>query len=120
MLSFGRSLLALVVLGSATLGAACSGEASPPACSTYEAATSVEAQDFDYGPRCIEATAGDTLTVENTGDASHTFTVDDTDVNVDVSAGASATVGLEGLTVGTVYTVKCIYHPQMTAALKIS
>jgi len=60
------------------------------------------------------------LTFTNSGGAPHTYTVSDTDVNVNVDGGETAEVTLDGLQAGTTYAVRCTYHPQMTGALKIT
>jgi len=54
----------------------------------------VEADDFYFGPTFIKATPGSTLTltVTNEGDANHTFTVDDENIDTEVEPGASADV----------------------------
>jgi plastocyanin len=88
-------------------------------CEAPEATTTVELVDFDYLPRCVEASPGDTLTIENTGEAAHTFTVGGVDLQVDVAAGETAELSLEGVEAGTTYDVSCVYHPQMTAAVKV-
>jgi plastocyanin len=111
-------VLTLVVLAVAALPA-CSGAAAAPTCDTPTAATQVELSDFAFGPECVEASAGDTLTITNTGGAPHTFTVSDTDVNVSLDDGETGEAVLDGLTAGTTYAVHCTYHPQMVGALKI-
>ena len=58
-------------------------------------------------------------TLENTGDAPHTFTVEGTDVDVEVDAGSSAEVTLSSVEPGT-YSVTCTLHPQMEATLTIA
>ena len=105
----------------ALAGIACSGDdTEAPSCTEYEATTSVELLDFDYGPRCIEASPGDTLELTNEGDAPHTFTIDDPDLSIDLPAGDEGTLVLDGVTAGTTYAVRCIYHSQMTASLRIA
>jgi plastocyanin len=107
----------LVVLAALT-PAACSGSSAPPSCDAPTQTTSVELQDFAFAPDCIAAPAAATLTLENTGSATHTFTIDGTGVNANVNAGDTATVTLSGLTAGTTYRVICTYHSQMVAALQ--
>jgi plastocyanin len=114
-----RHLLLLVVLASAAVLPACSGESAEPACGTPVATTQVELADFEYKPVCVEASLGDTLSFTNSGGAPHTYTVSDTDVNVNVDGGDTTEVTLDGLQAGTTYAVHCTYHPQMVGALKI-
>lgn len=105
-------LLALVVAGLA----ACSED--PPVCDDPVAATDVEMGDLFYLPLCIEAADGTTLAIANTGDMPHTFTVNDTDLNLDVPAGEDGELVVADVPTG-LYKVICLYHPQMTAALKV-
>jgi plastocyanin len=54
----------------------------------------LEADDFYFEPTFVKATPGTTVTVtvENEGDATHTFTIDDAGVDEEVSPGDSAQV----------------------------
>jgi plastocyanin len=115
--------LALILALGALGVCACSSGPAEVVCEAPEATTSVELVDFDYVPRCVEASPGDTLTIENAGDAAHTYTVGGADLpmdlQVDVGAGGTAELALEGVVSGTTYSVTCVYHPQMTGALRI-
>jgi plastocyanin len=108
-------LLAPVML----LLVACQGDEPPPeACTDPVAATTVELADFAFRPDCLSADAGATITLENTGDALHTFTMTGTDVDFDVDAGTSVEASLSGVEPGT-YAVTCTLHPQMDATLTV-
>jgi len=111
----------VLALGALLLLSACGGDgANPPEdCTDPVAATTVELADFAFRPDCLSAEAEATITLDNTGDAPHTFTVEGTDVSFDVPAGDSAEGTLSGVTPGR-YEVTCIYHPQMTATLEIN
>jgi plastocyanin len=111
----------VLALGALLLLSACGGDgATPPEdCTDAVAATTVELADFAFRPDCLSAEAGATITLDNTGDAPHTFTIEGTDVSFDVPAGDSAEGTLSGVTPGR-YEVTCIYHPQMTATLEIN
>ena len=99
---------------------ACGGEETPPeACSDPVDATTVELSDFAFRPNCLSADAGATLTLENTGDAPHTFTMEGSDVDVEVDPGSSAEASLSGSESGT-YAVTCTLHPQMEATLTVA
>lgn len=112
----GRLLfLPLLVLLGAGL-AACSD--SPPACDDPVTTTGVEMGDLFYSPLCIEAAAGTTLEISNTGELPHTFTVNDTDLNLDVPAGEDGELVIDEVPAG-LYKIICVYHPEMTAALKV-
>jgi len=109
----GLFLLALALLP------ACDGDAAEPdPCTDPAPATSVDLADFVFEPDCLSADAGATVTLENVGDAPHTFTVAGTDVDVSVDAGSSEDASLSGVDPGT-YTVTCTFHPQMEATLTV-
>ena len=74
--------------------------------------------DFRYGPACVQVDPGGTLTLDNVGAAPHTFTVEGTEVSVDVAAGAQGSADLSGVAAGF-YTVLCTYHPQMKATIEV-
>jgi plastocyanin len=110
------ALVAALVLS----GVACSSSDSPQdLCSAPTATTNVEMKDFAFAPACVSVSAGSTLTLQNTGAAPHTFTVQNTEDAADVAAGQTSTLDISNLTAGT-YQVICTYHPQMTAALRIT
>jgi plastocyanin len=107
------------LLAAVALLAACQGDESPPTlCTDPVAATTVELADFAFRPDCLSVDAGATITLENTGDALHTFTVTGTDVDFDVDAGTSVEASLSGVEPGT-YAVTCTLHPQMVATLTV-
>ncbi|MEX0985111.1 MAG: cupredoxin domain-containing protein [Actinomycetota bacterium] len=100
-------------------GLACSGTAGPPACEDPQTTSSVEMVDFDYTPACVQAEAGTDLRVVNADSSVHTYSVKDTGLSLDLPAGDEGSLTLAGVIAGTTYRVHCIYHPEMTAALKI-
>lgn len=116
-----RRILVFVLLAAvAALLPACSGDAAAPACDDPVATSEVDLADFEYRPVCVEASVGDTLTLVNSGEAPHTYTVSDTDLNANLDAGETGEVVLDGVQAGTTYAVHCTYHPQMVGALKIA
>ena len=104
-----------LILGGVACGAAGS---EPSTCSTFTTPTAVEMDDFSYVPACLQVDAGSTFAMNNVGSAPHTFTVEGTDVSVDVAAGAQDSADLSGVAAGT-YTVLCTYHPQMKATIEV-
>jgi plastocyanin len=90
-----------------------------PACDTPTAATTVEIQDNAFTPACVAATGGTTLTIENHDGVPHTFTVKDTDVNVQLDGNATQQASLADVAAGT-YEVLCSYHPEMRQTLQVS
>jgi plastocyanin len=110
----GLFLLALIALLPG-----CDGDtASPEPCTDPAPVTSVELADFAFRPDCLAVEAGGTIALDNTGDAPHTFTVEGTDVDVDVDAGSSGEADLGTVDAGT-YAVTCTFHPQMEASLTV-
>ena len=109
----------LFLLALAALLPACDGDGAPAGpCADPEPATSVELADFAFEPDCLSVDAGATITLENVGDAPHTFTMGGTDVDVKVDPGGSDEVRFEGVDPGT-YSVTCTFHPQMEATLTV-
>jgi plastocyanin len=113
-------IVTLLTAALLVLAASCSSEptGSEGLCPdpTTTTTTSVEMGDFFYEPECVEVDEGATLSIDNTGKAPHTFTIDGAEANV--AAGESATLDLANIAPGT-YEVICTYHPQMTAALRV-
>jgi plastocyanin len=109
----------VVLLALMLLLPACGGDDAPPEpCTDPAPATTVELADFAFRPDCLSADVGATITLDNTGDAPHTFTVDGTDIDFSVDAGTSVDASLSGVDPGT-YAVTCTFHPQMEATLTI-
>jgi plastocyanin len=109
----------VIALAAMLLLPACTGgEAEPEACTDPVAATTVELADFAFRPDCLSADAGATITLQNTGDALHTFTIADTDIDFELDAGTSVEASLSGVEPGT-YAVTCTLHPQMEATLTV-
>ena len=97
----------------------CDEETTPPEpCTDPAPVTSVELADFAFRPDCFSADAGATIALDNTGDAPHTFTVEGTEVDVNVDAGSSGEADLATVDPGT-YPVTCTFHPQMEATLTV-
>ena len=107
------------LLALAALLPACDGDAAPAEpCADPAPATSVELADFAFQPDCLSVDAGATITLENIGDAPHTFTVGGTDLDVKLDPGASDDVGFASVDPGT-YSVTCTFHPEMKATLTV-
>lgn len=81
----------------------------------------VTARDFEFADTTPSAPSGTEVTVEfdNEGEAEHSFTVEDLDVEVEAEGGESATTTFTADEAGT-YQFHCEYHPdQMTGELTI-
>jgi plastocyanin len=97
----------------------CDGDGEPPEpCTDPVPTTSVDLADFAFQPDCLSAEAGASIGLDNVGDAPHTFTVEGTDVDVDLDTGSSGVASLSGVKPGT-YAVTCTFHPQMEATLTV-
>ena len=111
-----RLILTLTVLSFTACGG---GGAEPdPSCSDPGPTDTVQLADFEFAPTCMGAAADSAITLDNTGENPHTFTVEGTDVDVDVAAGTSAQADLTGVASGA-YGVTCTYHPQMTGTIVV-
>jgi len=98
----------------------CGGGTEPdPSCTEPASTSSVKLADFEFAPACIGATAGDTIALENTGVTPHTFTVQGTDIDVNVEVGGVGEADLIGVATGA-YAITCTYHPQMTGTIVVS
>ena len=114
-MTIGRFLALAAIL---VLTACGDDEAKPPeACTEPVTVTKVELADFAFRPDCLSVDTGAAITLENTGDALHTFTVTGTDVDFDVGAGTSIEASL--LVEPGTYAVTCTLHPQMEATLTV-
>jgi plastocyanin len=109
------ALLTLVTLLPACQGA----DATTEPCSDPVSATTVELADFAFRPDCLSVDAASTIGLENTGEAPHTFTVADTDLDVKLDPGTSDQISFGTVDPGT-YSVTCTFHPQMEASITVS
>jgi len=118
-----RMLAALFAI--TMLAAACGGDETPPATgggSPSESAGSgggadLTIVDFAFSPTELSVTEGQTITITNTGDVSHTFTTDDGAIDQTISAGETVDVTLTGVTTGGFH---CRFHTQMTGTLTVA
>jgi plastocyanin len=73
--------------------------------------------DFSFSPSNLTVTDGDTITVANIGDTSHTFTTDDEAIDEVIAPGEEVEVPIDGVTSQGFH---CEFHPsQMTGQLKV-
>jgi plastocyanin len=118
-----RTLAALFAI--TMLAAACGGNETPPATgggSPSESAGSgggadLTIVDFAFSPTELSVTEGQTITITNTGDVSHTFTTDDGAIDQTISPGETVDVKLTGVTTGGFH---CRFHSQMTGTLTVA
>jgi plastocyanin len=107
--------IAIVVAAVAMLGVACGGDGDGGDGGSTDSITMV---DNEFQPSSFTA-ASTTLTVTNDGQALHSFTLPDGDIDQDVQPGEDASIDLSGLDAGT-YDITCKYHPEMTGSATIS
>jgi plastocyanin len=83
---------------------------APPAATPGAASVTVRALDFAFNPNRINAQANQplTVTVRNEGQAPHTFTISELNVDVTVQPGQSMTVTLTPRAAS--YTFICRFH----------
>jgi plastocyanin len=80
--------------------------------------TAVSMRDFSFTPASVTVSSGDTISLTNEGEASHTFTIEDGAIDEELEPGASADVTVD-LEAGE-YEFICEFHPQMTGRLTVS
>lgn len=81
----------------------------------------VAAFDFGFDPGEFSLRPGTRVTLElsNRGEATHTWTADDLDVDARLGAGSTTTVDLELPDEHTSIGYRCKIHPQMTGTITI-
>jgi plastocyanin len=131
--STGRVLPLIAVL--ALVGAACGGDDEPEDGATtqqteVEETTTepaddggmgvvVNANNFSFNPAEVTVASGDTITARNVNPLTpHTFTVEDTDIDVNLSGGTQEDVTID-LDPGE-YGFVCTIHGQMTGTLTVT
>lgn len=103
--------------------AACGGggdSAGVDECADPVAVRSVEitGKGSGYEPDCLSVDAGATITLQNSDQMPHTFTIDGTDVNYNLGGGDSTEADLSSLE-PALYHVTCVFHPSMKATLSV-
>jgi plastocyanin len=78
----------------------------------------VELADFEIIPACSIVTGEQGSEVTNSGNVTHTFTVLDTGIDVEIGAGETSSFEPTGLDPGT-YELQCQIHPSMIAELRV-
>jgi plastocyanin len=104
------------------LAAACGGdEAPPPADGGSPTDGGGEADlviaDFSFSPTELSVTEGQTITVTNVGQTSHSFTTDDEAIDETIDPGATVEIPLTGVASGGFH---CRFHSSMTGTLTVA
>jgi plastocyanin len=113
------------------LASACGGDDTPPAGdgetpsetpgespseTSGEGGADLTLVDFGFSPSELSVTEGQTITVTNIGETSHTFTTDDDVIDQTIGAGETVEVTLAGVSSGGFH---CRFHTQMTGTLTV-
>jgi plastocyanin len=72
--------------------------------------------DFGFSPTQLSVTEGQTITVTNIGESSHTFTTDDGAIDETIGVGETVEITLTGVTSGGFH---CEFHSQMVGTLTV-
>ena len=72
--------------------------------------------DFFFSPKDLTVSDGDTVTVFNNGETSHTFTTDDGAIDETLGAGEEVEVEVSGVESQDFH---CRFHSQMTGTLTV-
>jgi plastocyanin len=129
---FRRSFGVLAAVLAATLVlAACGGDGDDEGDGATPAGTATETQtpsedggggadltvvDFGFSPADLTVSEGQTITIANIGDTSHTFTTEDGSIDETIGAGEEVEVTLEGVSSGG---FRCRFHSQMQGTLTV-
>ena len=75
---------------------------------------SVTIENFEFTPSCFTASASQSIRVHNADDAVHSFTLQGTDIDVDIAAGETFEgEAISGVVEPGTYALICTYHPEM-------
>jgi plastocyanin len=117
---FALTLLAAACGGDEPEGQPVDGEETPteaPAESPSESGgADLTIVDFSFSPAELSVTEGQTITVTNIGETSHTFTTDDEVIDETIGAGETLEIPLTGVSSGGFH---CRFHTQMTGTLTV-
>ena len=92
-----------------------------PGCAdlSAELTYAIELVDYAFHPSCAIVATESTFELENTGEAVHTFTLEGTDVDIEVGPGDTY-ASEDGLDVPPgVYQLRCTLHEQMLGTLDV-
>jgi plastocyanin len=74
----------------------------------------VTIENFEFSPACFTASASQSIRVHNADDAVHSFTLQGTEIDVDIAAGETFEgEAISGVVEPGAYTLVCTYHPEM-------
>lgn len=113
----GLALVCVLVVGFVACGDEGAGEEDAGGSTAQGSQVEVVTRDLAFEPASIAATGGETLrvTITNEDDVEHTFTVEDSDVDVFVAPGASEDAEITVSDAGLAFV--CRIHPSMTGTI---
>jgi plastocyanin len=92
------------------------GGESPTETDDGGAAADLTIVDFGFSPTDLSVTEGQTITISNIGETSHTFTTEDDAIDQEIGPGESVDVDMTGAASGGFF---CRFHPQMVGTLTV-
>ena len=117
------------VFALALLATACGGDEEPPPDQTGGTSTESPSDagdggggadlttvDFGFSPNQLSVTEGQTITVTNIGETSHTFTTDDEAIDETIGPGEEIEVVISGV---SSQGFRCDFHSQMQGTLTV-
>jgi len=76
--------------------------------------------DFAFSPDCLTARAAQGITIVNQDTATHSFTIEGTQVDVTVEGGSTFNgEPVTGVLAPGTYDFSCRFHPQMTGTITV-
>lgn len=116
-----------IVLALGLLAAACGGDETPPGNGGGNTGgdggngggggADLTIVDFSFSPADLTVSSGDTITVANIGDTSHTFTTDDEAIDETIAPGEEVEIDIDDVASQGFH---CRFHPtQMKGTLTV-
>jgi plastocyanin len=109
---FALTLIAAACGGDGTTG----GDGGSPSPAGDGGGADLTIVDFGFSPAEFAVSEGQTITVTNIGENSHTFTTDDEAIDETIGAGETVDITLTGVASGGFH---CRFHSQMTGTLTV-
>ncbi len=113
---FALTLLAAACGGDGTTGENGGSPSESPAGEGGGGGADLTIVDFGFSPAELAVSDGQTITVTNIGENSHTFTTDDEAIDETIGAGETVDIPLTGVASGGFH---CRFHSQMTGTLTV-
>ena len=80
----------------------------------------IHIKSFEFDPSCFTASASQSISVVNEDGAVHSFTMQDTEIDVDIPANDTFDGGsVSGVVEPGTYDLICTYHPEMKGTVTV-